>query len=113
MQDFTGVPFHITVHAPHLPTTHPKCVPVRRRVSRRKWASSVRGSTSPEHGFPFTVREIVLSTSRLRRVPFLDQVQDPFRRERCFVYFYAQRAQSVFHRVTKHRGRAQHPGLSR
>src|SRR5215213_3776421 len=42
-------------HAPHWLVSHPMCVPVRPRLSRRKLTSSNRGSTSAAYSTPLTV----------------------------------------------------------
>ena len=46
VQDFSGCPSICTTHAPQLEVSQPQWVPVRPGVSRMKWMSSVRGSTS-------------------------------------------------------------------
>src|SRR5438105_4225374 len=46
VQDFTGTPSASTVQAPQWVVSHPICVPVSRRVSRRKCTRRGRGSTS-------------------------------------------------------------------
>src|ERR1043166_3955044 len=112
MQDFTGTPFHSTVHAPQRPTTQPKCVPVNRKLSRRKCASNVRDSTSPEHGLPLTVKFMFLSMSR-SCLCFLDQSQNSFRCERRLANLDAKRAQRIFHCIAKCRWRPEHAGLTR
>src|SRR5918995_1541647 len=112
MHDFTGMPFQSTVQAPHRPTTHPKWVPVNLRPSRRKCASRVLDSTSPEYGLPLTVKDIVLSMSGLC-LRFLDQIQNSFWRERRLTNLDAEGAQRVFHGVAKRRRRAQHSRLAR
>ena len=43
------------VQAPQLPVSHPMCVPVRSRSSRRKWTSRRRAGTSFSTRSPFTV----------------------------------------------------------
>src|ERR1043166_5844850 len=112
MQDFTGTPFHSTVHAPQRPTTQPKCVPVNRKLSRRKCASNVRDSTSPEHGLPLTVKFMFLSMSRFC-LCFLDQSQNSFRCERRLANLDAKRAQRIFHCIAKRRRWAKHTRLAR
>ncbi len=69
VQDLTDLPSTRTVHEPHVEVSHPTFVPVRPRCSRRKYTSSVRGSTSPSRGFPFTVKDTCLkgASSRLPR----------------------------------------------
>src|SRR5215469_5883928 len=57
VQDFTALPLTCTTHAPHWDVSHPTCVPVRRRFSRRNCTSRVRVSTSAVTGLPFTVME--------------------------------------------------------
>src|SRR5712692_6319555 len=47
----------MTVHAPHWLVSQPTFVPVSPRVSRRKWTSSRRGSTSAVCVAPLTERE--------------------------------------------------------
>src|ERR1700682_1948694 len=53
-QDFTATPSSSTVHPPHWLVSHPTCVPVRPSASRKKWTSSIRGSTSRVSATPFT-----------------------------------------------------------
>src|SRR5581483_7871775 len=53
--DRTATPSTITVHAPHTPCSHPRCVPVSAQSSRRKSASVLRASTYPRCRSPFTV----------------------------------------------------------
>ena len=55
VHDLTASPSSHTVHAPQFEVSQPTCVPVRFSCSRRKWTSSVRGSTSAVRGPPFTV----------------------------------------------------------
>ena len=50
VHDLTASPSTCTVHAPQLDVSQPTCVPVSPRVSRRKWTSSNRGSTSAVRG---------------------------------------------------------------
>ena len=57
VQDFIALPLTWTTQAPHCEVSQPTWVPVSRRFSRSNCTSSVRGSTSPETGLPFTVRE--------------------------------------------------------
>src|SRR3954453_14236796 len=54
VHDFTGSPPTSTVHTPQLEVSQPQCVPVRPSVSRRKWTSSRRGSTSAVRASPLT-----------------------------------------------------------
>src|SRR5690242_16297113 len=54
VHDFTVRPFKITVQAPQYVVSHPTCVPVRLRCSRKNSTSSVRGSTSATRASPFT-----------------------------------------------------------
>src|SRR5918995_371620 len=63
VHDFTGVPSSRTVHAPQLLVSQPTCVPVRPNAVRRKWTSSVRGSTSPDRSTPLTVTVTFISSS--------------------------------------------------
>src|SRR3954452_4297964 len=58
VHDLTGSPLTSTVHTPQLDVSQPQCVPVRPSVSRRRWTSSRRGSTSAVTGSPWTVREM-------------------------------------------------------
>ena len=58
VQDFADLPSIITVQAPQLVVSHPICVPVMLKFSRKKCASKRRGSTSAECCFPFTVKVI-------------------------------------------------------
>src|SRR3954454_5585303 len=55
VHDFTGSPSTSTVHTPQFEVSQPQWVPVRPSVSRRKWTSSSRGSTSAVRGSPLTV----------------------------------------------------------
>src|SRR4051795_1619563 len=55
VQDLTASPSSHTVHAPQLDVSHPTWVPVRLSCSRRKWTSSVRGSTPVVCETPLTV----------------------------------------------------------
>src|SRR3954468_23761980 len=55
VQDLIACPSIWTTHAPHWLVSQPTWVPVRRSCSRTNCTSSVRGSTSPDAGFPFTV----------------------------------------------------------
>ncbi len=55
VHDFTGTPSTSTVQAPQLVVSQPMCVPVRPSVSRRKWTSRRRFSTSCEREAPLTV----------------------------------------------------------
>src|SRR5437763_7568060 len=57
VQDFRASPSTCTTQAPHCDVSHPTCVPVRRRFSRRYCTKSVRGSTSAVTALPFTVIE--------------------------------------------------------
>src|SRR3954470_13172859 len=72
VQDFTDLPSRSTVQAPQWLVSQPICGPVRLSCSRRKWISSVRGSTSASTFAPFTVSEtwdfvMSLSSGALRR----------------------------------------------
>jgi hypothetical protein len=49
-----------TTQTPQLDESQPICVPVKPRLSRRKYASSVRGSTSRTYFVPLTVTVIVI-----------------------------------------------------
>ena len=57
VQDFTDLPSRSTVQAPQWLVSQPICGPVRFSCSRRKWMSSVRGSTSASIGLPLTFME--------------------------------------------------------
>src|SRR3954466_283387 len=57
VQAFTALPSRCTTQAPHWDVSHPTCVPVSRRPSRRYWTSKVRGSASAVTALPFTVIE--------------------------------------------------------
>ena len=46
VHDFTGSPSSRTTHAPQFDVSQPQWVPVLPAVSRMKWTSSWRGSTS-------------------------------------------------------------------
>ncbi len=50
VQLFTGSPSSRTTHAPQFDVSQPQCVPVSPNVSRRRWTSSTRGSTSAVRG---------------------------------------------------------------
>src|SRR5215831_12095486 len=58
VQLFTDLPSRSTVQAPQWLVSQPTCGPVRLSCSRRKWISSVRGSTSASTLLPFTVSAI-------------------------------------------------------
>src|SRR3954469_15140279 len=79
VHDFTGSPSTSTVHTPQLEVSQPQWVPVRPSVSRRKWTSSRRGSTSAERGSPLTVT--VICTSRLLGERALGRAADGAQRE--------------------------------
>ena len=67
VQALIACPSTCTTQAPHWLVSQPTCVPVRRRFSRRNCTRSVRGSTLPFTGLPFTVIEIaIIDTSRAR-----------------------------------------------
>ena len=55
VQDFTDLPSRSTVQAPQWLVSQPICGPVMFCWSRRKWISSVRGSTKASMVLPFTV----------------------------------------------------------
>ena len=57
-QERTGRPSRMTVHAPQTPCSHPRCVPVKLRSSRRKSASVLRASGEPVRVAPLTVSEM-------------------------------------------------------
>ena len=65
VQDLTDSPSRRTVHAPHDEVSQPTLVPVNAKCSRRRWTSSVLGSTSATLSCPFTV------TSTRTRPPFV------------------------------------------
>ena len=46
VQDFTDVPSMSTVQAPQCEVSQPMCGPVSPGRSRRRWISSLRGSTA-------------------------------------------------------------------
>src|SRR5215210_1783205 len=84
VQDLTGSPSRCTVHAPQLEVSHPQWVPVSPRVSRMKWTSKSRGSTSASRvsSFPFTCILIALpylppSPGPARRAPARDPACTP------------------------------------
>src|SRR5215217_327414 len=54
MQERTACPSTCTVHAPQTPCSHPKCVPVRSRSSRKKSPRLRLTSISRTWGEPFT-----------------------------------------------------------
>src|SRR3954449_8013302 len=66
VHDLTGSPSTSTVHTPQLEVSQPQCVPVRPSVSRRKWTSSSRGSTSAVRGSPLTGGGVSTELDRLR-----------------------------------------------
>src|SRR5581483_8189937 len=53
--DRTASPSSSTVHAPHTPCSHPRCVPVSSQSSRSVSASVLRGSMSTTRRRPLTV----------------------------------------------------------
>src|SRR5580700_10262412 len=53
----------MTVHAPQIPCSHPTCVPVSPRSSRKKSTSKRRGSAQPSRACPFTVMRIFLGSA--------------------------------------------------
>ena len=55
VHDFTGRPSISTTHAPQFEVSQPQWVPVRPGVSRMKWTSSCRGSTSRDDLLPVDV----------------------------------------------------------
>ena len=55
VHDFTGWPSISTTQAPQLDVSQPQWVPFSPSVSRMKWTSSWRGSTSRETCSPLTV----------------------------------------------------------
>src|SRR3954464_11374425 len=79
VHDFTGSPSTSTVHTPQLEVSQPQCVPVRPSVSRRKWTSSRRGSTSAVRASPLTVT--VICTSGLLGEGALGRAADGAQRE--------------------------------
>src|SRR3954452_15844319 len=88
VHDFTGSPSTSTVHTPQLEVSQPQWVPVRPSVSRRKWTSSRRGSSSAERGSPLTVTVIstvldLLGERALGRAA--DGAQRELRREMALV----------------------------
>src|SRR5258706_3697220 len=54
VHDFTAAPFIKTVQAPQYVVSHPICVPVSSRSSRRNSTSKHRGSTTRECSLPLT-----------------------------------------------------------
>ena len=54
VQLFTDLPSRSTVQAPQWVVSQPMCAPVRLSSSRRKWMSSMRGSTRPSTSRPLT-----------------------------------------------------------
>src|SRR5215471_1352725 len=79
VQDFTALPSTCTTQAPHCEVSQPTWVPVSRRCSRRYCTSSVRGSTSPVTGFPFTViatADMVSSSKSSRKAWFFAAMGD-------------------------------------
>src|SRR6266852_9289486 len=52
VQDFTVLPFTITVHAPQLLVSQPMCVPVCPSASRIKWTSNKRDSAMASRSLP-------------------------------------------------------------
>src|SRR6266511_3538106 len=69
VQDLIGAPSTSTVQAPHPEVSQPMWVPVRPSCSRRKWTSSMRGSTSALCSTPLTLTVISMpapSSSRGR-----------------------------------------------
>src|SRR5215207_8368015 len=68
VHDFTDLPSRSTVQAPQWLVSQPICGPVRLSCSRRKWISSVRGSTKASTGLPLTLMAIwtAIASSSLR-----------------------------------------------
>src|SRR5579862_4889549 len=83
VQDLTALPSIWTTQAPHWLVSQPTWVPVRFRLSRKRWTRSVRSSTSAETALPFTVSLtvdiaslqgiFVFEFGRLNHVPLLAQ----------------------------------------
>src|SRR5579863_8811008 len=63
VQLFTGAPSSSTTQAPHWLVSHPTCVPVRAKVSRKSSATKVAGSTSTFAGLPLSVKTICMKRS--------------------------------------------------
>src|SRR5215468_5967631 len=55
VQDFTVLPFRMTVQAPQLLVSQPTCVPVSPRTSRIKCTNSSLGSTGASRRLPLIV----------------------------------------------------------
>ena len=69
MHERTGSPSTSSVQAPQTPCSHPRCVPVRLSVSRRKSARCRRGSTSAETARPLTLNESGIIGARVAFMP--------------------------------------------
>lgn len=70
VQLFTEAPSISTVQAPQWLVSQPMCAPVRFISSRRKWISSVRGSTKRWTFLPLTVSVTgIVSISLILRLP--------------------------------------------
>src|SRR5215213_8592463 len=82
VQDLTGSPSRCTVHAPQLEVSHPQWVPVSPKVSRMKWTSRRRGSTSASRDSPFTLTCILMAHPYLPPAPALAR-QAPARDPAC------------------------------
>src|SRR5437763_16204196 len=63
----TATPSIWTVQAPHCCSPHPNFVPVKPIASRITQSSGVSGLTSTSYCLPFTVNEIIGSSSQLRK----------------------------------------------
>src|SRR4051812_45361255 len=81
VHDLTGVPSSCTVHAPQCEVSQPTCVPVMRKVSRMRWTSSSRDSTSASRAAPFMVTLILWfamsAPSSVSTGPFERRLQRP------------------------------------
>jgi len=60
VHDFTGWPSSSTVHAPQWVVSQPMCVPVSRKLSRKRCTRRRRDSTSASRAAPFTVTVILV-----------------------------------------------------
>ena len=75
VHDLALRPSTSTVHAPHWLVSQPTWVPVKFNCSRRKWTSSIRGSTCAVRRLPFTVMDTRVIVAP-RGPPSLQQAGD-------------------------------------
>src|SRR5262245_7000846 len=130
VHDFMALPSTCTTQAPHWVVSHPTCVPVRPRCSRRNSTNSVRPSTVRRTERPLTIIEtsgmclpsafrLLITpgggerTVRLRRLSsVLDGAPDMHWRHRHRNLSHAQWCQRVQHRVDDGRRRTDRGSLA-